>query len=266
MAYDANRNRMVVFGGETGGTALFDTWEYDGTIWSQVVTDGAPESFSAMSFDMVRGRCVLLGVHGYPPVSDTWEWDGARWQQVFTADRPPPVTAGAMAYDLLRGVSVVCGGLDVSTALGLDRTWQQGGAGATTRTFGIGCVGGGLPPILVPQTVPSLGATAAVRVDWLPIGGGIVVMIAGLSDQTWSGAPLPRDLGPIGLTGCRAYTSVDAAVVLLHTSGTVTWSQAVPNHPALAGLRLFLQALSLDAAAPRLFPAALSGAAELRVY
>ena len=44
MAYDAKRKRIVLFGGfsEATGTALSDTWEWDGTRWSAVVTPVAP--------------------------------------------------------------------------------------------------------------------------------------------------------------------------------------------------------------------------------
>jgi hypothetical protein len=34
MAYDAHRNRVVLFGGFTGASYLSDTWEWDGGQWS----------------------------------------------------------------------------------------------------------------------------------------------------------------------------------------------------------------------------------------
>jgi hypothetical protein len=267
MAYDLARGRIVMFGGDDGLNVLGDTWEYDGTTWVQILTDGAPPARvgAQLVFDSGRGRCVLFGGADLATErNDTWEFDGVRWHQLFTANRPQGNAAMAMAYDLLRSRTVVFGGFDGIGAIA--DTWELGGNGATYRTFGTGCVGGGgLTPELVPQVVPSLGATTTVDVRQLPPGGGLVYVAAALSDTTWLGLPLPFDLSPAGLTGCRNYTSADVGIALTHTAGTATWSLAVPNNPALVGFQMFLQALSFDAAAPRPFPAAMSNAAELNV-
>ncbi len=267
MTYDLARGRIVMFGGDDGVLFLNDTWEYDGNTWVQVPTDGAPPARvdAQLVFDTQRGRSVLFGGADFVfDLDDTWEWDGTRWRELFTANRPQGNAAMAMAYDLARGTTVVFGGFDGAGAI--DDTWELGGGGATYRTFGTGCIGGnGFAPALVPQVMPALGATTVVDVTRLPAGGGLVFLAAGLSDTTWLGVPLPVDLGPIGLTGCRGYTSVDAGIALTHTNGTATWSLAVPANPALAGFVMYLQALSFDAAAPRPFAAALSNAAELNV-
>jgi hypothetical protein len=267
MAYDLARGRTVMFGGDSGSALLADTWEYDGTTWTQIVTDGAPppRADAQMVFDSARGRCVLFGgSDATTDRNDTWEWDGTRWQQLFTANRPQGNAAMAMAYDLGRARSVVFGGFNGTGAIG--DTWELGGAGATWRTYGTGCVGGGgLVPAIVPTAVPAIGTTTTCDITGLPPAGGLVFLTAGLSNQTWLGVPLPVDLGPVGLTGCRGYTSADAGVALTHTNGTAAFALAVPNNPALAGFTMYLQALSFDAAAPRPFAAALSNAAELRV-
>ena len=36
MAYDASRNRVVLFGGFRPGQDFSDTWEWDGTRWSEI--------------------------------------------------------------------------------------------------------------------------------------------------------------------------------------------------------------------------------------
>lgn len=267
MAYDITRGRVVLFGGIDATGLRGDTWEFDGTNWFQIVTDRAPSARSdgQMVFDLQRSRCVLFGgADATVDRNDTWEWDGTRWRELFTAARPQGNAAMAMAFDSTRNTTVVFGGFDGAGAI--DDTWELGGSGGTWRTFGFGCAGGGgLVPRLVPQSMPTLGATATLDVTGLPPAGGVALLAIGLGDQTWLGLPLPVDLTPIGLTGCVGYTSFDVGATLTHTNGTASFSLPVPNNPALAGFSLFFQALSLDAAAPRPFTAALSDAAELRV-
>jgi hypothetical protein len=267
MAYDLARGRVVLFGGATTTSFLGDTWEFDGTTWSAIVTDGGPGARvdHQMVYDLQRGRIVLFGGSTTTAdLNDTWEWNGTSWRELHTANRPTTNTAMAMAYDSVRNQTVVFGGFNAGAAVGA--TWELGGSGGTYRTFGSGCVGGNnLTPRLVPVVMPSLGATTQLDVAGLPTAGGIVYLAAGVSDAQWGPAPLPIDLGVIGLTGCRGYTSNDAGAVLTHTNGTATWTLAIPANPALAGVSIFLQALSFDAAAPRPFDGAMSNAAQLTV-
>ncbi len=83
IAYDDRRNRIVMFGGNPGnvGTGLNDTWEWDGSCWSQIHpnnTGGLPtvRSRHAAAFDPTTGKTVVFG--GYPNktdlLDDTWEY------------------------------------------------------------------------------------------------------------------------------------------------------------------------------------------------
>jgi hypothetical protein len=264
MAYDVARGRIVLFGGRDVTGLLADTWEYDGTDWFQILVDGAPAARvdHQMVFDTQRARVVLVGgADALVERDDTWEYDARGWRELYTAHRPPANSSFGMAYDTARNQTVLFGGYDGLAARG--DTVELGGGAATWRTFGTGCVGsGGLTPRLVPVAVPALGTTTRVDVAGLPPGGGLVYVTAGFSDTTWGPAPLPFDLGVVGLTGCRGYTSADTGVVIAHTAGTATWTLAIPAAPALGGLVAFLQALSFDTAAPRPFPGATSNAAE----
>ena len=120
MAYDASRDRVVLFGGETRtytAIALSDTWEWDGTTWILVSTSGPTGRCGhAMAYDASRKRVVLFG--GEPPVgvpdySDTWEWDGSNWIQstTFTAAIPAGRSYHDMVYDSYRQVVVLFGGM-----------------------------------------------------------------------------------------------------------------------------------------------------------
>ncbi len=117
MAYDAARDRLVVFGGRhdaAGGamTVLGDTWEWDGTAWSNVMPATSPPArlHAAAAYDPKRGRIVLVGGESAAGVvlADTWEWDGTTWQQ--SSALPAPRKQAALAYDARRARTVLYGG------------------------------------------------------------------------------------------------------------------------------------------------------------
>jgi hypothetical protein len=121
MAYDDSRQRLVLFGGlgrEIGGTggdvANGETWEWNGTEWTQVADVGpVPRGGCAMTYDTVRQRVVLFGgsnAGGTIRFGDTWEWDGTEWTQ--TADTGPSGRRfPALVFDGSRGSLVLFGGL-----------------------------------------------------------------------------------------------------------------------------------------------------------
>jgi hypothetical protein len=63
MTYDAGRQRVVLFGGDSlGGTLFGDTWEWDGENWTQVQDIGpSARAFHAIAHDSSRNRIVLFG-------------------------------------------------------------------------------------------------------------------------------------------------------------------------------------------------------------
>src|SRR4029077_1440766 len=86
LAFDAARGRTVLFGGTTvaPATALNDTWEWDGTQWTQALPVASPAARSghALGYDQARARTLLFGgTTGAALQGDTWEWDGTAWTQ-----------------------------------------------------------------------------------------------------------------------------------------------------------------------------------------
>jgi hypothetical protein len=74
LAYDAARQRVVLFGGWNTGY-LFDTWEWDGGTWSQRSPSASPSARfgHALAYDVARQRVVLFGGQGPTGhLSDTW--------------------------------------------------------------------------------------------------------------------------------------------------------------------------------------------------
>ena len=132
ICYDTLRDVVVMFGGASNSyVASGETWEYapSANTWT-LVTSASGLSPQArwgchMVYDLNRGRCVLHGGYsgaGFTP--DTWEWDGATWTQVVTANSPSPRDRFGFAYDIVRGKSVLFGGIAAAAS---DETWEYDG-------------------------------------------------------------------------------------------------------------------------------------------
>ena len=153
MAFDLRRGVTVVFGGTSssgGPGTLHDTWEWNGTAWTQVVTAAAPiaSEDSCMCYDLQRGVCVLTGGTSFngAPDQKTWEYDGVQWTdvsaQVGAAPSGTPglgVAGAQIVYDRLRHVSVLFGGRTPNGTYPTD-TWEYDGRSwrliATVRPAG----------------------------------------------------------------------------------------------------------------------------------
>ncbi|MCC6811805.1 MAG: DUF4215 domain-containing protein [Deltaproteobacteria bacterium] len=142
MAYDRDRDRVVLFGGATptagagswcgasnpARTTLADTWEHNGTAWNPVtpLTTSPPARLHAgIAYDATRHRTVLYGGNGYDTL--TWEFDGLDWRSIATATRPSGIVAPVLAYDSLRKRIVLYGGYDGVPALN-DDVWEYDGS------------------------------------------------------------------------------------------------------------------------------------------
>lgn len=142
MCYDSRRGVVALFGGLRdsfwGPTTWFgDTWEYDGTNWTQVPVSGPVPSarYCDLTFDSARGVAVLVG--GTGPTgrqSDTWEFDGTTWTQRHTPTTLPLRPSWATAFDARRGV-VVAHPEYVYGNLGPWETWEYDGTDWSLATF-----------------------------------------------------------------------------------------------------------------------------------
>ncbi|MFL6111544.1 MAG: hypothetical protein ACJ786_09350, partial [Catenulispora sp.] len=133
MAFDTVRERVVLLGGfpVTGSTA--DTWEWDGSEWTQVADTGpGARALSALAYDPVREQVVLFaGSDNTNLLDDTWAWDGTDWTQV--ADTGPEARAThAMTFDAAGQRILLFGGLSAPPASApLGDTWAWDGAAWT---------------------------------------------------------------------------------------------------------------------------------------
>jgi hypothetical protein len=185
MAYDADSQEMVLFGGSTQqGAILGDTWTWDGEDWTleHPATSPAPRTSADMAFDQSTGQLILVG--GQPNSGnsgETWSWDGSTWTELAPA---PGVFNPAVAYDGKTESVLLFGGTN-SNGDDLNSTWSWDGSSWTQ---------------LDPQTSPPArwGAEMAydpVNEEMVLFGG--VYSGGGFQDTwTWNGTTWTQESPP----------------------------------------------------------------------
>ena len=137
MVYDANRQRIVLFGGRHGFADFSDTWVYLNDDWTQLDTPNKPgiRVISGAAFDPIRDRIVLYGGTQQSsdgktstPLYDTWEFDGTTWTQ--RGGEGPKIGKPLLTYDAARNQIIMLGLNDKSETQmylydGAAGTWKQ---------------------------------------------------------------------------------------------------------------------------------------------
>lgn len=131
MAYDPVRGVTVMFGGfyaddtHQNDRTLSDTWEWNGSTWTQKADGPGPRIKGQMVWDPDRQRIELYGGRVGPSAqaNDLWEWDGTAWTPRTPSGGPPTANETATAaYDVAREALVVQTATIASTPVG--ETWE----------------------------------------------------------------------------------------------------------------------------------------------
>lgn len=169
-AFDGARGETVIFGGQSVGGTLGDTWLWNGSNWRQAAGPGpSPRPGAMMAFDSTRNRVVLVGGH---LADGHWEWDGVAWQEV-SATVPIQRPTGAMGYDPVRRRLVV--------AADDETTWEHDGATWALRATSS------------PHPLATSPTSTSRRLDWHPQRQRLqallrVPFVAGDQRCEWDGA------------------------------------------------------------------------------
>jgi hypothetical protein len=144
MTYDPLRDRIVLFGGNQlsadgkSFTTVYDTWEFDGTDWTRIATDGPKLNKPQVVWDGGRRETFVIGfddtgktqMHTYDPST-------GRWTQKTPEGLPPCANDISLVYlehvDKVALVGGACAGL-YETAYSYNGTkWEK-----LVATSGIG--------------------------------------------------------------------------------------------------------------------------------
>jgi hypothetical protein len=201
MAYDAARDRVVLFGGavyDAGSrpVSLQDVWEWDGARWTQACAEATclglprpvPRVGASAVFDgagvLVFGGGVATADGSPEFYQDLWRWDGAAWAELCVdaacrARRPTPRAGAALVRDGASGRILLFGGDgDVPEWDG----WEWTGAAWVRRH----------DPVTASGPAPDRGAYAAAHDG----ARGVTVLWRDGVLWHWDGVRFVRPCGP----------------------------------------------------------------------
>ncbi|HEV7238799.1 MAG TPA: kelch repeat-containing protein [Thermoanaerobaculia bacterium] len=202
LAYDRDRDRVILFGGFNYSAdgkftieARFDTWEFDGENWTRVNESGPEVSKPLLVFDAARHETIMLGFGTTFLDTLMYRWDSATssWKSITAATLPTCVNEGQFVYQTQNQRPVVMGGICTGTEI-FDETFEWDGTTWTklpvtgiTRIVGAAATYdtaasqliryGGNPAF---QTTPESVTTLYKNLEWRGV--------------TRSGAPGPRSM------------------------------------------------------------------------
>jgi hypothetical protein len=122
MTYEADQGQVVLFGGFDLTSVLADTWNWDGTNWTQQHPATSPPAREGLSMtdDAARSQVVMFG-GGF---SDTWTWDGMTWTEKHPATSPSARFDIGLAYDAAKAKAVLFGGVSRDGFVADTWTWD----------------------------------------------------------------------------------------------------------------------------------------------
>ena len=130
LAFDPVSGHVLLFGGccDSSGSALADTWTWDGTDWTQQQPTASPPGrmLAAAATDPSSGIVLFGGKGGSvfgAPFGDTWTWSGATWVEHSTTVAPPPRSAAGAAFSPGLGGTVLFGGTPSFTDCAFQDSW-----------------------------------------------------------------------------------------------------------------------------------------------
>ncbi len=116
MVYDSKRKTIILFGGDTGSwnnkTFFGDTWEWNGSDWKLLSTEGPPARTNhTLAYDKQRDKVILFGgMIASNTTGDLWEWDGTKWIQINLTGSPTARFLYASVYDEKNKKTLIFGG------------------------------------------------------------------------------------------------------------------------------------------------------------
>jgi arylsulfatase B len=163
--------------------------------------------------------------------------NGTIRQELYDLDIDPQQSANLLLQPLSATATDALRSLRRELAILRGYAWQT--------SFGAGCSGGGISPVLTAQSAPTPGAGLTLTVTGLSPAVLTTIGAVGFTDQDWNGIPLPINLTSAGFTGCTLHIDPALTVVANPAADTASWSVLLPNNSGIIGQALFAQAFPL---------------------
>lgn len=232
---------LVVGGGfqNAGGApaSRIARWSPGSGLWSPLGA-GTGLDVNALTVlpggDVVAGGVFFVALGG--PANYVARWNGSFWSAIGIG-----TDTHVRALTALPGGGFVAGGNFVAAGGAPASFFARACGNANWTAIGTGCAISGPVPALTLVSTPQLGGTFALAVAGL--GGGLPVMVTGVSPANVSLWPLGLGFGP----GCYLLAAPDLLQALTVVGGNSSWSLPIPNVPALAGVHLWNQVVELGA-------------------
>lgn len=124
MVYDPGGQRVMLFGGAAPAEHANkgDTWAWSGATWTEAASATVPRTHARIG--RTSAGFIVLG--GFPALSNgsVLSLSGTTWQTVTQPNAPSARYLTAMAYDPVRGVTVLFGGGNPADDRLYADTWQ----------------------------------------------------------------------------------------------------------------------------------------------
>lgn len=134
MAFDPLRDRIILYGGselnatKDGAVLKYDTWEFDGTNWTQVNNDQVKVGNPMLAYDSARDQMILVGsdteakphMYRYDPTAKTWI-------EITPEKMPACANDAAMVYQSHNRTLLLSGGVCAASDSFTDKTWEWNG-------------------------------------------------------------------------------------------------------------------------------------------
>jgi len=134
IAYNSNRDTLILYGGLTSEQDYADTWEWNGKICTRFTVEGpGTREGAGMTYDSSRDRVVLFGgAQNGKMINDTWEWDGTSWTNI-SSEGPDARFPAGFTYNPLEKQVLLFGGhaFDGQSFTTYGDTWTWNGASWT---------------------------------------------------------------------------------------------------------------------------------------
>ncbi|HEV7428034.1 MAG TPA: kelch repeat-containing protein [Thermoanaerobaculia bacterium] len=203
-AYDSVRDRIVLFGGthqiySADGrtlteTHLHDTWEFNGTAWTQILTDGPDVTKPILEYDPVRKQTIMLGLNANSAtVMYAWDPAAAAWKALTPSVLPACANEGAMTWQSSDNTILYTGGV-CATSTNAEDTLEWDGTNWTKIDVTL-AVGANIGSALTFDP----DRQNAVLFGGAPAAGVILAGTYIFANKTWSSVgdldyPVPRSL------------------------------------------------------------------------